>query len=464
MKHLDVRSNTFWILFANKLTAALPLTAPYLKYLQGKSVGTILVRGAGGGFIVNVLGTGLMFVTHVVLARAMGASSYGNFVYAFTWLNIMVLFGVLGLNNASLRFVAEYNGTQKWALMKGFVRRSNQLSLLASVFVATSTAAAVWLIHDRLDPELAVTLWVVCLVLPLHSLLAIRSAALRGLKWIIASRIAIQLVRPVLLLSAVGGVYFLARDMLKAPVVMTMNIVAFAGALLFAAVFFEKAFPRDAVSVKPEHATFKWIRVALPMLLFETIMQIESQADLLIVGFFLDSSLVGIYAAAKKATMLITFGLVAVNLIAAPMISELWYQGRKKELQRMLTLAARGIFAFTLPMSLIIIIFGKHVLSLFGPEFVSTYWSLVILACGQIVRSMTGSVEIVMLMTGHQKSAALIVAISLVADIFLCLILIPALSLIGAALATCLSHILWSGIMLVYVFKRLGFNPSIIKW
>jgi len=193
-------------------------------------------------------------------------------------------------------------------------------------------------------------------------------------------------------------------------------------------------------------------------------LQVENQADLILVGFFLDSSQIGIYAAAKKIAMLIVFGLVAVNIIAAPMISELWHQGRKQELQRMLTLAARGIFAFTLPVSLAMIIFGKQILSLFGPEFTAAYWPLVIIAGGQIVNSLAGSVGAIMTMTGHQNSVAVILAISMASNIILNFLLIPAFSIIGAAIAMSLTLIIWNLSMFVYVIKRLGLSSTIFTF
>jgi O-antigen/teichoic acid export membrane protein len=450
--------------FANKLTATFPIVAPYIKRFQGEGVGATLARGAGGAFIVQVIGTGLMFAVHVVLARTMGASSYGNFVYAVTWLNILALFGKLGLDTASLRFVAEYNGTRKWGFMKGFSQRSSQISLLASFIVGGSTAAVIWFVRDRLDPELAAALWVVCLIMPLNSLLLLKSSGLRGLKKVVKAQSAVLIVRPVALICLVGCVYLFSKEILDATTAMAMNLAAFAGALIFVTFYFNKAFPKEAADAKPEHMTGMWARVALPMLFISLIMRNQNQMDVIVIGFMLDSSQVGIYAAAKKITMLITFGLTAVNMMAAPMIAELWHQGRKKELQRMLKLAAWGILAFTLPVSLGMILFGKYLLSLFGPEFTAAYWALVILACGRIFSSLAGSVGLVLNMTGHQNFVFTVVAISFVVNILLCLLLIPALSFIGAAIAMSTTLVLWNAVMFIYIVRKLNLSPAIISF
>jgi len=450
--------------FVGNLTAVLPTASSYVKRLQRKGVGAALVRGAGASFVIQVMGASLHFVTHIVLARTLGASSYGNYAYALSWMGILVLFGKLGLDTASLRFVAEYNGTQKWGLLKGFVERSTQVVLATSTLVALSAAVVIWTIRDRLQPELAATFWVACLILPLFSLLQIRSAALRGLKNIVASQSTVQIVRPLLLLAGVGAVYFLSREALNATTAMAVNLAAFAGALLFVAVFFKKVLPSEVARAHSESMTMAWTRVALPMFFISGMMQTQNQADILIMGFLLDSCQIGIYIAAKQTCTLIVFGLAAVNTIAMPMIAELWHQGRKKELQRLLTLAARGIFAFTLPVSLALIIFGKQALFLFGPEFTAAYWPLVIICGGQIVNSLVGPVGAIMTMSGHQNSVVFILAISVASNIVLNFLLTPSFAIIGAAIAMSLTLIIWNVLMYLYVIKRLGLNSTLFAF
>jgi len=448
----------------DKLTAVFPLAAPYLKRVQGEGAGATLVRGAGGAFMVNVVGTGLTFAAHVVLARTTGTSSYGNFVYAITWLNLLVLFAKLGQDTASMRFVAEYNGTGKWGLLQGFVKRSTQVSFATSLFVAGTTAGAIWLVRDRLDPELATAFWLVCLILPLHALLLVRSAALRGLKKVVKAQAAIKIMRPAVLVLLVGVVYYLWRDVLNATTAMAVNLAAFAGSLLFAAYYFAKAYPSKAAESKPEFMSSTWVRVAIPMLFISAMTQAQNRADLLVLGVFLDASQVGIYGAVKNITLLIGFGLAAVNNIAGPLISEMWHQGRKEELQRVLTLAAKGIVLFTIPMSIIMVVFGKHVLALFGPDFTLAYWPLIILVGAQTLNSLAGSVGLIMVMTGHQRNASLIVLVSLLMNVVLSVLLIPEHGITGAALAMAVSYSLLNLLMLVYIFRKLGLNPSIVQW
>ena len=114
-------------------------------------------------------------------------------------------------------------------------------------------------------------------------------------------------------------------------------------------------------------------------------------------------------------------------------------------------------------MSIIMVVFGKHVLALFGPDFTSAYWPLIILVGAQTLNSLAGSVGLIMVMTGHQRNASLIVLVSLLMNVVLSVLLIPEHGITGAALAMGLSYLSLNIMMLIYVFKKLRLNPSIIR-
>jgi len=115
-----------------------------------------------------------------------------------------------------------------------------------------------------------------------------------------------------------------------------------------------------------------------------------------------------------------------------------------------------------LTVSIILAIFGKFALSLFGPEFVVTYVPLLILLCGRIVCALAGPVGLLMTMTAHQNLAGTIIAISTVINIALNICLIPSLGLIGAAISTAFSVSLGNIVLLVFVWRKIAISPTII--
>jgi O-antigen/teichoic acid export membrane protein len=187
-----------------------------------------------------------------------------------------------------------------------------------------------------------------------------------------------------------------------------------------------------------------------------------NQTDVLMIGIFVGTKQAGIYSVASSIAGLAAFGAASVNTIVAPTISEYHSTQRHKELQRLMALAARGIFSFTIVTILCLSLLGKHVLSVFGGEFVSGLVPMGVLLVGYAVKAFAGSGGYVMTMTGHQNQyAVLIVAVAL-SNIIFNAILIPAMGATGAAIATTISISIWEFIVLIYVKVKLNIDPTVL--
>ena len=127
----------------------------------------------------------------------------------------------------------------------------------------------------------------------------------------------------------------------------------------------------------------------------------------------------------------------------------------------MTTMAARGIFAITVTICIGLVVFGKMLLGLFGAEFTTGYVVLLILLAGQVINAMAGSVGYLMTMTGYQNQAAWIIGMSTLVNVGLNAVLIPKLGIVGAAIATATTTVLWNILMLTFVWRKLNINPTV---
>jgi O-antigen/teichoic acid export membrane protein len=434
----------------------------FLDRLQGTGYGAVLARGALGVFIVKITGAGVLFGLHVLLARLLGVSQYGIYVYAITWISILAILCLLGFHTSMVRFIAEYKAKQQWGLLRGIIHRSTQVVLVFSILASIIGVAVIWFLRQRLSDEQAATFYIGFGLLPVFALCQLREASLRALKYVVQSELLLRFIRPVLLALIVAGLFFWTKNSLSAANVMAGNIVAVVGALFISTVLLRKALPEPASQAEPAYAQRQWLKVSLPLLLIAAMHIILKRTDIIMIGAILGPDDAGIYSAASRISDLVIFALTAINIILAPIISELYHTDKKQELQRIITLAARAIFVFTLAVSIILAVSGKFVLSLFGPEFVVAFISLLILLAGQIVNALAGSVALIMIMTDHQNQAGAIIAISAATNIVLNAVLIPLFGLLGAAVSTTFTMVLWNFGMLLYVHRRLGLNSTVI--
>jgi O-antigen/teichoic acid export membrane protein len=436
----------------------------FLERLQGTGHGATLARGAIGAFTVKVTGAGLLFALHVLLAILLGVVQYGIYVYAITWVNILAILCLLGFQTSLVRFIAEYNAKQQWGILRGIIRRSNQTVLGCSILVGIIGSTITLFLKERLSGGLAITFYIAFGLLPIFALCRLQEASLRGLKCVVQSELLLRFIRPVLLALIVAGLFFWTKNSLSAASVMAGNVVAVVGVFLTGTVLLRKALPEPASQAELAYAQRQWLKVSLPLLLIAGMHIILKRTDIIMIGAILGPDDAGIYSAASRISDLVVFGLVAINSILAPMISELYHTGKKQELQRIITIAARAIFVFTLMVSVILAVIGKFLLSLFGLEFIVAFVPLLVLLCGQIVNALTGSVALIMTMTGYQNKAGAIVAISAGINVLLNVLLIPLMGLAGAAISTAFTMVLWNLAMLTFVRRRIGINSSVIRF
>ena len=180
----------------------------FLDRLQGSGNGAVLARGALGAFIVKITGAGILFGLHVLLARLLGVTQYGIYVYAITWINILAILCLLGYHTSLVRFIAEYNAKQQWAKLRGILRRSSQAVLAFSIFVGIIAVAIIFFLRHRVSTELATAFYIGFALLPVFSLCRLREAALQALKCVVQSELLLRVIRPLLLGLIVAGLFF----------------------------------------------------------------------------------------------------------------------------------------------------------------------------------------------------------------------------------------------------------------
>jgi O-antigen/teichoic acid export membrane protein len=163
-------------------------------------------------------------------------------------------------------------------------------------------------------------------------------------------------------------------------------------------------------------------------------------------------------AVARNTTMLVSFILTAVNNVSAPRFAIMYNQGKMNQLKNyarnttlLMTLAA-------LPITLAIWLFPEFILSLFGKDFKEGAWLLRILAAGQFVSVISGSVGYLLNMTGHEKDMRNVMTINAILSVVLALILNPIYGAIGSALGTAIGVASTNLMAVGLVKKRLGFS------
>lgn len=438
------------------------MTQRFSSILRGDGAAQQLARGTFISFILQAIGAGLIFFSEVILARALSTHGYGLFATVMAWLQVLTMVALLGSNHLLLRFVPAYVAKAEWSLLRGVLRQSRRGTLLVSLGILMSTAMMLAVLSDRLSSELRWAFLIGIAALPLYALSMQRQSILRGLHRVATALAPEYIVRPILLILTVAGLVWILKIPVSANIALAINGLAVAVAFLLGWFWQRRAMPVEAMLAYPETRTCEWGRIAIPLFLIASMQLLIVRMDIILLGALAGREQAGVYAAASRVADLVVFALAAANAIVAPMISGFHARDDMAGLQYVMTLLAKGVLVFTAPLVLLVGIFGHAILGIFGEGYQIGYIPLLILVCGQMVNALSGPVDFLMYMTGHQQQSLRILTLASGLNLALNLLLIPLYGLVGAAIATAATTMFWNFLMRRFVRSHLGVEASVL--
>ncbi|TIN59862.1 MAG: lipopolysaccharide biosynthesis protein, partial [Mesorhizobium sp.] len=198
-----------------------------------------------------------------------------------------------------------------------------------------------------------------------------------------------------------------------------------------------------------------WFIVSLPIFLVESFFFLLTNADVLMVGAYMDPNDVAVYFATVKTLALVHFVYFAVKAGVAQRYAQFTH-GDPQRLAAFARETVSWTFWPSLLMALLVLALGEPMLVLFGPEFTSGYPLLFLLVFGVVARAAVGPCESLLTMSGNQNICAAVYAMTLAFNIALNVVLIPMFGLWGAAMATAFAMIFEAGALSFTVWRKLG--------
>jgi O-antigen/teichoic acid export membrane protein len=423
-------------------------------------LGTVM-RGAGLALVIRVLAGVVGYITAVLLARWMGPSEYGYYIFATTAMTLLVYPTTLGLPGAAVRFAAQYRAAKDWPHLIGLLRTSAFLAFGCGAAVAAAGISAVLYFKTDVNAGYVGPIVMAFVGLPVVALSIVRSEAIRGLGWLGLAWGPPQLGQPLLLLLVAVAMMFIVLR-LSASIVVGASILAYL-AMLIAQSRALRARLGTKSSIAPKVNVRQWLGVALSFIWISIAGIAFAQTGIILVGIFLTPIDVAIYSAATATSELVTFPLQATNAIGAPKIAALHAEERYDDLQSLVNDVIRWTFWPSLAIVVIFIAFGSLILRMFGPGFERGHSVLLILALGQLVNAFTGPVGNLLNMTGHQADTARVLGSCALVGTMLGLVLTRLWGTEGTAIAFSGGTMLWNAWLWVLVVHKLKIHPSLFR-
>jgi len=425
------------------------------------ALGRQLARSGVTALAIHVGGAGLTYCAQLVIARSIGAHGFGVYAYVLAWATLLAYCAALGFDVSMLRFVAAYRAQGSWGLLRGVIRYGEHRALASGICIAFagSLLATIWAAGQ---PELARTFMAGLLLVPVLALLWIRAAIVRALGGVASALAPNSIVRDGTLLVLLGLASLVPGCRLSAPVVMGGTVVTAALALGLVSLAVRRRMPRAAAAAVPAYEASTWLRVVLPFVALGFADVAMNRAGVVLLGWTGRTTDAGIYALAFNIAFMATLPRAAINALFAPTISDRFVRSGRDALQPLATQSALYTLLGALGVAIPAAVFAGPVLTWFGHDFAAGVPALRILLLGQVVAAGAGSQLYLLTMTGHERGAALLALAMVVANVAAGACFIHLFGLLGAAIATTATLIVWNAAMAVLIWRRLRLLPGAI--
>ena len=423
-----------------------------------------VARGAGISTAGQGAGRVLGYATQSALARGLGRESFGLYTLGVAVVTAAQIISQFGLDNGVVRYVAHYRAQGDTARVRGTILQAVGLTFAFSLVVAVAIFFGAGTIAGFFDPDLEPVVRAFAFAVPFFALMSIICWATQGFQTVAYATYTQQILRPLIYLLLVIGVYFVGASLVG---VVAAYVISMALGVLIGLFFLRRLFPPLLnFRTRPKFETRALFGVSVPMSVSRATQYANNWTAILVLGIFQPAGVVGLFQAAFRTATFATLVRFAFNGIFSPIISNLHAQENTEDLGRLYKDVTRWTFTGAFAIFLLIVLLTSEILTVFGgKEYAAGATALIIVAFAQLFSTSVGPANTMLAMTDNQTVLMIITTIGALTGVAVCFALIPDFGMIGAAIGAAAAILTENTATLIFVRRRLGFWPyNLVFW
>jgi len=419
-----------------------------------------VARGGVTAFFIYGVGFGLTYCSQLVIARIVGVDTYGVYAYVLAWMVVLAYFSALGFDVGLLRFVPAYEAKHAWALLRGVIQYAQRRAAFVGISVVLIGIGVVkgW----APSPELQSTFLVGFAMVPILALVRIRCSVVRAFGGVASALVPDRVVRDGTLIGLLAVASVGLGWTLNAPFVMVATLISSALGLVCAGLAMRRRRPRAIDDILPAYDAAAWRRAAIPLVILAATESLLNRTGVILLGWITDTKDAGIYSLAFNIALVVTLPRIAMNTLFAPVISDLHARRDTGTMQVLITKTSSWTFGAGFCIAAALFFLADPLLAWFGTGYDAGVPALRILLISQVMAASSGSQLYVMTMTGHERSAAVLLVSCAIVNAGASAVLIAIFGLAGAAIGTAVSLVIWNVVMALFLWRRLGLLPGVL--
>ena len=431
---------------------------------------TTVARGAGIIFFGMIIGNLLGMVNQVLMGRFLGPGNYGLFNLGMSVMAIFCVLPHFGLGSALTQFIPYNIKNNRYDKVKAGIDFSLKFCLIVGVLVSIvlfilSDAIAIKVFHNS---ELELVIKVLCIALPFWALHNTSAGFIQAFKkpeyYAYIENISMKALQiSIFVISILLGYRLFGA------------LFAFICAAIFASIayiyiLYSKLYPSLNISIfnpkqKKGPVEKELVSLSWPLFLSGFVFLFMGYTDRILLGIYMTSADIGIYAAAFAIANLMLFPFTSFDFIFRPVVSEHFAVKDISGIQKLYISVTKWMFLLTFPAVIYLIFYSRDIIWLvYGESFTTGYLALIVLSMGIAVNGLMGMTGGILIAIKKTKLTLLAEVIGMVSNVGLNIILIPKFGIIGAAIGTSVSISLRRISSMAFMYKELKIHPYNIDY
>jgi O-antigen/teichoic acid export membrane protein len=390
----------------------------------------------------------------VVLAKLLGTDSYGLLFLSISVFSVVQFFSRLGIAQSAARYVAERKEQDP-----GQIPYILKWSLLFSLVTITTTCLSFALLRGRIadlmgEPALEPFLLVGISFVALSSLRSFGRQISQGFEDIQLAA-AIQVIQRVSQAVVAIGLVLLGYGALGALGGFILG--EFLGAVFGLGTIYNRYYRGIDRGASIENGLLRRIaEYSLPLTLTRVSHKLDNQVDTILVGFYLNPVAVGYYALANQ---IVRFVGVPMNVLGFTLSPTYGKQNANEELSAAARLYEESLahtLVFYLPAAMgMILIADPAIEYVFGADYAGAVPVIQVLAVYTAVLAVTKVTNRPLDFLGRARDRSIIRGLTAVGNFVLNVVLIPEFGVVGAAVATVLTHSVYACVSVAIILTEI---------
>lgn len=391
-------------------------------------------------FVAQLLYIGSNIALILLLTRVfLTPAGYGRLHFALSVLGVVSLLAILGLPKSTARYVTEYLETDptqvRYILRQSFVYLTVLAIGVAAVLGATSGLLASWLGQSDITPFLlAGSAYVVVYALTSHLISLFQglnrigwSARLKALSGV--GRVVFAVAFILGGLGAIGALYGYIAG------------YALAGVVGVVALYLGHYRTLETTATPESGLTRRLLEYSVPLTATKGAGALDKKVDAILVGTLLNPAAVGYYILAKQVSDVLVAPAGSFGFALSPTIGEQAAGGQHDTAASLYQSSLRHLLLFYIPAATGLILVAEPTIRfIFGAEYLPAVPVVQVFALYVVVHTVNQITSDGLDYLGRARSRAIAKGIAAVSNFLLNLALIPAVGVIGAAIATVITH------------------------